>query len=169
MPSITPTPLPIIHSSEVEDPQKLQESFDNLLIYLKRTNRVLFDSSVEDSLGQQLTGLGDRPKDIYTFPIGTPTITPEDPGYAVTPLDVQADGTVVECNMRGQKGATAPIVVQIQLDGRVIATLQASTADIRVIESVEVPVTKTQQLRVVVIEAPSDPGFDDAVVHVLVR
>jgi hypothetical protein len=163
----TPTPLPIV-TSRTEDPDKIRETFQNLLIYLRRTRAVLFDTSVTDNLTAQLSAIGERPKDIYTFGLGTVVTTPDEPGYAVTPLDAVADGTIVEAYARGQKPAEGPIAIQVVVNGAAIALLGVDEGADRKRIGIGKGITKGDQIRVVVMEAPSPAGFDDAVIQVMV-
>lgn len=168
MASLTPTPLPALPLSKVEDPA-VKQSLESILVHLQRTRRVLFDSSQEDSIGASLGTLQDRPKDIYTFPLGTVVVTEADPGYAVTPLEVVADGRVAEVKVYGQKPATGSITVQIMVGNTTLETLNVATGQSRVSVLPDgKSVTKDQMLKVVVLEAPGSPGLDDAVVQVLV-
>lgn len=168
MASLTPTPLPALPLSQVQDPAA-RKSLESILVHLQRTRRVIFDSSKEDSLGASLGALQDRPKDIYTFPLGTVTVTEVDPGYAVTPLEVVASGRVSEVKLYGQRAATGTIVVQVLAGVRTLATPTVITGQTRVSVSPDgKSVEKDEMLKVVVMEASSSPGLDDAVLQVLV-
>ena len=179
---VTPTPLPIVELKDIkgEDVEgsfrAIKASLENILVFLERIREVVFDSSTTDSLGAQISNLASRPKDTYTFPIGTPAVTPtgpDDPGYAVVPLDAVFDGTVVEVYARGQKAAKGPITIQVLLAGTVLATLAVTAGQSSVAVTENFPnkgeVKKRQSIKVKVTAAPEDPGFDDAVVMVMVR
>jgi hypothetical protein len=167
MPAATPPPLPIV-TQETENPEKVRETFTNLLIYLRRISRTIFDSSVTDTLGAQIAGIQARPKDIYTFPLGSPTKTPEEPGYAVTPLDAVADGALIEAYARGQKPAEGTIAIQVYAAGNAIGLLGINEGADRARVGLSGSVTKGDQIKLVVLDAPDSPGFDDAVVQVMV-
>jgi hypothetical protein len=167
MPAPAPPPLPIV-TSETENPEKVRETFQNLLIYLRRISRTIFDSSVTDTLGAQVSAIQARPKDIYTFPLGSVAKTPEDPGYAVTPLDAVSNGSLLEAYARGQKPAGGTIAIQIYVAGNAIGMLGINEGADRARVGLAGSVAKGDQIKLVVLQAPDSPGFDDAVVQVLV-
>jgi hypothetical protein len=121
-----------------------------------------------------LTGLSARAKDVYTFVVGTPALTQADPGYAAVPLDVVADGALLEIRAKAQTPVTGPVTILVAVDATILPALSLFTGDVLASVTTGFPadgaVTKGQTLKVGVTQVPvGEPGGADLVVQVFVK
>jgi hypothetical protein len=120
------------------------------------------------ALAARVAALESRAKDIYTFPLGTVAVTEDLPGYAISPLEVAANGTVQEVKFYGQTPAVGAITVQVAVGAVLVATLTVPDGGLRATALPGIAVLKDQRIAVAVVAAEDEPGLDDAVVQVLV-
>lgn len=110
-----------------------------------------------------------RVKDVYTFPIGVPVVTEIPPGYAVTPLPVVADSTLVEVYARAQAPLSVAVTLAVLLDEVQIAVIQMAPGSVEGHAELAVPATKRQRLIPLVVAVSDTADEDDLVLQVLAR
>lgn len=158
----TPTPLPTMATLRLDDPA-VKTAFENLTIYLSRTRDVLFDSSTTDSLGAAVAALQGRPKDIYTFVLGVPSLT----GPPLLGLDAVAASTILEARLSFRVAPTASVTVSVTVGDASVGSVTVAAGALATTVTGLGPVAKDATIRPVVTTAGTGAAAGvDAVLQV---